>query len=123
MTYQNSGLLEQTKISPYQNSLIPSKLNHTVVTQHATRRAQQRGIPAEAIKLAACFGKQHRTSGGLFRRIIGKQELKKLGKLQFMPKSTLHKLEGLSVVTAENDDIRTVVTVIGKGARHKRLRS
>lgn len=123
MHNHNNGLQGDTNILTTQKYPNLYGINETIITDHAVRRAQQRGVSKEAIKITAHFGKPHRTTRGLFRRIIGKKELHNLRKLDSLPKAVLEKLDGLSVVTSEETGVCTVVTVIGKIGSTKRLRS
>jgi len=84
------------------------------LTFHATTRAQSRGVTQEVAQLAAAFGKRQRAKGGKFLRTVGNREIKRIQRDGSLPPTMIDRLRGLRVITFENGDTRTVVTVLGK---------
>lgn len=81
-----------------------------VITGHAVRRAQQRGVKEEAIFLTAVYGEVIRAPGGSERRTMTKKVITRLRAAGFDSR-LLDETSGTVLITCDDAALRTVLTV------------
>ena len=87
-----------------------SREDEIVITEHAKRRAQQRGVRVIGVVIAALHGEVLKAIGGSERRTITRKVTDKLRE-QGMVSSLAESLLGTVVITKDCSDGRHVVTV------------
>lgn len=80
------------------------------ISNHATRRAQQRGVRNQSIVLTALHGEKIDAVGGCVRRTMTRKMLRRLEKSGQCPK-LLEEAYGTVVITLDSVDERLVLTV------------
>ena len=99
-----------------------------ILTHHATRQAQRRGVTHRSVELAVEFGARARTRDGCFVRILTERAAQQAQRLQPLGVHEVQRALGTTVITEEIDTLKTVITVlskhkaIGPGRYHKRRR-
>jgi hypothetical protein len=82
-----------------------------IVTKHAVRRAQQRGVVLDAIYGTAICGDPKRAVGGVIRRTLSRTAMKKLAVLGFST-SEICRCQGTVLITRDtSSEERVVITV------------
>ena len=93
---------------------IVKEATEIVLTSHARKRCQSRGIPISSTILAVRFGKKTRVPGNLFQRVFTKSSIEEARNSGF----SIHEIEvaiGVPVLCAEDDlKITTIVSVLPK---------
>jgi len=98
------------------------KVSRSIVfSEHAIRRTQQRGSSLSVASYTARWGMSSRVSGGLTRRTCTSATVDRL-KLEGVKASDLEKAIGTAVITSDDGDCRTIVTVLPKNSKHPRVR-
>lgn len=88
-----------------------------LLSSHAKKRLQQRGIIEKHVLLAALYGKKSRVQGGLFQRFFTTGIARKVQVIDStISESELEKATGTAIITSESpgQPERTVVTVLPK---------
>ena len=83
----------------------------TIVTDHAARRAQQRGIPLWALELTAIYGKAKHARGKLLQRTLRDRDITQMVETKIVVASKSDILSGLTVRAEETPAGSLVVTV------------
>ena len=81
-----------------------------VVSDHAARRAQHRGVKQEGVIFTAVFGESIRAPGGSERRTMTRKVARGLAQAGLAP-SWLSAIVGTVIITSDDLGIRTVLTV------------
>ena len=91
-----------------------------VLTNHARKRSQSRGIPISSAILATRFGKKSRVPGNLFQRVFTKSCREKARKAGFAIQD-IETAIGVPVICAKNElQEITVVSVLPKNKLRKK---
>ena len=88
-----------------------------IFSHHLEMRSQQRGISYNTIDLIACFGKKNRARGGLFQRMIGQPEAKKLIQLGISSPSDVERTKGIKLITEEDPNGKIVGVTVHQYSR------
>ena len=89
-----------------------------ILTTHAIKKAQSRGIPRQSILLATIFGRRTHAGSARFRRTIGRREAVHLRQTGTVSSSSIEKAVGVAVVTEEVGSDILVVTVLPRYSRN-----
>ena len=82
-----------------------------ILTDHAIRRAQQRGIPIKALYFTAIHGKAKRARGRLIQRTLRDRDVAKMVDNRVVSPRESYILAGLSVRTEETSGGSLVITI------------
>ena len=82
-----------------------------ILTDHAIRRAQQRGIPIQALYFTAIYGKATRTRGRLMQRTLRDRDVAKMVDNRIVSPRESDVLAGLSIRTEETPGGSLVITI------------
>ena len=88
-----------------------------VVTDHALKQAQLRGVYLPAIKYAVEFGQTRRLPGGETLRMLTSRALAEVTKHHDLPAAQLGRMAGTVVITKDAGPVRFVKTVLEKEKR------
>jgi hypothetical protein len=87
-----------------------SRGDEIVISEHAKRRAQQRGVSVDGVVVAALYGEVLRAIGASERRTVTRKVTAKLQEQGMSPRLA-ESLLGTVVITKDRPDGRHVVTV------------
>ena len=123
MGFKARGRTDMTKVrgssreAEHQAESVEASLPSVVVTSHAIRRAQLRGIPIAGVSMAAKYGQIERVSGGSVIRMLTPKALARAMQYEQVSPALEGRLSGTAVITKDSGDVRTVITVLPKETR------
>jgi len=101
MIMQNTQIFIQNRANP-------------ILTTHAKKRSQQRGVNEKLVKLVAVHGKSEHAYQGHLLRMLRKKEIQKLLHYGLIKPADVDNLKGLQVITNENPERVLVITILNR---------